>query len=218
MNGVSRRLFAVIPAAGRSRRMGRPKLLLPWLGTTIIEHLIGTLTRDEITATMVVTRPDDAELQAVLRRTPVIAVIPDHEPPTMRDSVEVGLRAIKERFAPLETDGWLLIPADHPLLERSVLDDLLTRWAAEDCDVLVPKYGAKRGHPTLLRWALAAEVEQLPQDVGINTLLRSPTHVVTEWQTDRESVLADLDTPEDYTFWQQRLSSESTSSAADPRV
>ncbi|MBC7817342.1 MAG: hypothetical protein IAG10_10675, partial [Planctomycetaceae bacterium] len=40
---------------------------------------------------------------------------------------------------------------------------------------------------------------------GVNALLRSSPEIVTEWPTDRESVLADLDTPEDYAFWQQKL-------------
>lgn len=206
---ATHRLFALIPAAGRSRRMGVPKLLLPWHGTTVIEQLINTLTRPEIAAIVVVTRPDDVELHAALRRTSAIVVVPEHEPPDMRDSVELGLRAIRQRFAPNDDDGWLLIPADHPLLEPEVLDGLLTRWSRGDCNALVPAHGDRRGHPTLLRWSLAANVEQLPRDVGINALLRSSPSLVTEWPTHRESVFADLDTPEDYARWQRKLASKS---------
>ena len=202
------RLFGLIPAAGHSRRMGSPKLLLPWSGTTIIEHLVRTLTRPEIAAVFVIVRPDDLELQAAVRRTLAIAVVPDHEPPDMRDSVELGLRTIRERFQPRDDDGWLLIPADHPLIEREVLDGLLTCWADADCQILVPKFGERRGHPALLRWTCAALVEQLPREAGINALWKSSPGLITEWPTDRESVLADLDTPEDYALWQQRLNHE----------
>ena len=195
------RLFALIPAAGRSRRMGSPKLLLPWRDSTVIEHLIRVLTRPEITAVVVVVRPDDVELQTALRRTAAVTIVPDHEPPEMRDSIEIGLRAIRERFQPRDNDGWLLIPADHPLIEPEVLDGLLTRWADADCDILVPKFGDRRGHPALLRWFCAALVEQLPADVGINGLWKSSLQLITEWPTDHESVLADLDTPEDYARW-----------------
>jgi CTP:molybdopterin cytidylyltransferase MocA len=34
--------FAIIPAAGRSVRMGQPKLLLPWGQTTLLEHVLAT--------------------------------------------------------------------------------------------------------------------------------------------------------------------------------
>ena len=35
--------FALIPAAGRSRRMGRPKLALPLAGRSVLEHVVGAL-------------------------------------------------------------------------------------------------------------------------------------------------------------------------------
>ncbi len=208
MADVPRRLFALIPAAGRSRRMGTSKLLLPWQGTTVIEQLIGTLTRPDITAVAIIIRPDDQTLQKTVRHTSALAVIPALEPPEMRDSIEIGLRAIRQRFAPTDDDSWLLIPADHPLIEPQVLDGLLTRWSQGNCEVLLPTFGQRRGHPTLLRWSMAERIEQLPRDVGVNTLLRSSPSLVTEWPTNRESVLADLDTPEDYVFWQQKLASD----------
>lgn len=208
MDRATRRLFALIPAAGRSRRMETSKLLLPWQGTTVIEHLIATLTRPDITAVVIVIRPDDVALQAVVQRTSVLAVIPDHEPPDMRDSVEIGLRAIRQRFTPTDDEGWLLIPADHPLLKAEVLDGLLKLWSMRDCEALMPTFNHKRGHPTLLNWSLAARVEQLPRDVGVNALLRSPATRVNEWPTGCESVLADLDTPEDYARWQQKLANK----------
>ena len=95
MDLVARRLFALIPAAGRSRRMGTSKLLLPWQDTTVIEHLIGTLTRSEIASVAIVIRPDDHALREAVRRTSAVAIIPDHEPPEMRDSIEIG----EDRFA-----------------------------------------------------------------------------------------------------------------------
>ncbi len=210
MDDVPRRLFALIPAAGRSRRMGTSKLLLPWQGTTVIEHLILTLTRPEIVSVVVVIRPDDHALREVLQRTSALTIIPDRDPPEMRDSIEIGLRAIRERFTPTDNDAWLLIPADHPLIETEVLDGLLTRWSRGGCEALLPTLNSRRGHPTLLRWSLAARIEQLPQDVGVNALLRSSPNLVTEWPTDRESILADLDTPEDYAFWQRQLSANNS--------
>ena len=204
MDQVPRRMFALIPAAGRSRRMGTSKLLLPWQSSTVIEQLIGTLIRSDIAAVTIVIRPDDHALRDVVQRTSALAIIPDHEPPQMRDSIEIGLRAIRERFAPTDDDGWLLIPADHPLIEPEVLDGLQSRWSRGDCDVLLPTFGQRRGHPVLLRWSLAAHIKQLPHDVGVNALLRSSPSLVTEWPTDCESVLADLDTPEDYDFWKQK--------------
>lgn len=54
-------LFAVVPAAGHSRRMGRPKLLLPWGPHTVIEQVL-TVLATTCNAIAVVIRPDDTAL------------------------------------------------------------------------------------------------------------------------------------------------------------
>lgn len=205
MTAIESRIFAVIPAAGLSRRMGEPKLLLRWGDSTVIEQLIRTLSEAAVAAVVVVVRPDDLELQRVIEKTSAIVIVPDHAPPHMRDSVEIGLFAIRERFQPRDDDAWLLVPADHPLVEADVLGGMLARWNAGDCEILLPKFGDRRGHPTLLRWSLAMRVFDLPRDCGVNALLHLLPQLVTEWPTERESVLADLDTPEDYRRWQQTL-------------
>jgi molybdenum cofactor cytidylyltransferase len=199
------RIFALIPAAGRSRRMKSPKLLLPWNGSTVLEHLIQTLARPQVAATIVVVRPDDVELQTVLQRTPATVVVPEHEPPQMRDSIEIGLRAIHDQFQPDARDAWLLIPADHPLVEVPVLEAMLLAWQESSCSILVPKFGNRRGHPALLSWNIAERIPQLPPDVGIHELWHSNPQLITELPTNHESVLADLDTPEDYAHWHARL-------------
>ncbi len=38
-------MFALIPAAGKSARMGRPKLTLPLGGRTVLEHVVTALRR-----------------------------------------------------------------------------------------------------------------------------------------------------------------------------
>ena len=60
------RSFAVVPAAGRSERMGAPKLLLPLGDSTVIEHVLAAWTASPVTRTVVVVRADDAELLGTL--------------------------------------------------------------------------------------------------------------------------------------------------------
>ena len=51
--------FAIIPAAGRSQRMGEPKLLLPWGQSTIIEHVLAVWCASRVEAVVMVVHPDD---------------------------------------------------------------------------------------------------------------------------------------------------------------
>jgi CTP:molybdopterin cytidylyltransferase MocA len=189
------RVFAVVPAAGRSRRMGRHKLLLPIDGRTVIARLVETLRATEIAAVVVVVRPDDDALQAELARLGVSYVAPAESPETMRHSVQFALEEIRGRFSPVEADGWMLAPGDSPSLKSSVVQALIQRWKRGDCTVLVPTFQQRRGHPPIFRWSLAEAVAAIPADHGLNWLLRCGTYPVTELVVADESVLHDLDTP-----------------------
>jgi molybdenum cofactor cytidylyltransferase len=178
--------------------MGQPKLLLPLGGATVIARLLAVLARPEITTTVVVLRHEDEPLRAAVAAQGAIPLQPEVDPPDMRSSVQCGLGELRARFTPTPEDGWLLIPADHPVVECAVLDQLLQRWGAGDCRILVPTFQQRRGHPTLFRWDLALEVPQIPPDQGLNRLLREHAAEMTELPVEHESVLLDLDTPEDY--------------------
>ena len=197
MTGSSR-LFAVVPAAGRSRRMGQSKLLLPLGDTTVVARLLEVLQRPEISDTVVVVRADDERLRDEVIRCDAGILQPPQPPPDMRHSVEFALNDIRRRHNPSPDDGWLLIPADHPLLDSSVLDRLLDQWQKINPRILVPTCNGRRGHPTIFRWLLAEEVSLIPADQGINHLLQVHADQVSEVGIDNSSVLIDLDTPEDY--------------------
>lgn len=193
---MPRKLFAVIPAAGRSRRMGRPKLLLPLGAKTVLERLLSALEHPAITARVLVVHRDDAELAELARSAGARVVTPEIPPDEMRVSVEHALRSIEVQDRPAPEDGWLLIPADHPMLSPSALSRIVTAWDATDAAMLVPTCEGRRGHPTFFRWSLVPEVFALPADVGLNHLVADRRRVEVELAD--ESILTDLDTPEDY--------------------
>lgn len=192
------RLFAVIPAAGLSLRMGRPKLLLPLGGMTVIARLLAALARPEIVAIAVVIRRDDVALREEVERHGGWAVTPDDDPPDMRASVECGLRAIQDRFQPQPVDGWLMLPADHPVLDYDALTKLIVRWTAQRPRFLRPVHAGRNGHPLIARWDVVPEIAPLPPEQGLNQLLRQFADEVVAVPVDSPGVLVDLDSPADY--------------------
>lgn len=192
------RVFAVIPAAGRSRRMGQPKLLLPFSGRTVIAGVLDALNDAGVTARAVVVRPDDQPLQDEVLRCKGELVVPDREPPDMRSSLETGLQWIAARFQPLPDDAWLLLPADHPIVSGRLIAAVIDAWRAGKPEWLVPTHAGQRGHPLISRWSTIEEVFALPQDQGLNALLRLSTTNVTEFPLDDPAILCDLDVPADY--------------------
>ena len=198
------KLFAVIPAAGHSQRMGQPKLLLPLGEQTVIRRLLDVLNRADVDERLVVLRRDDASLRAEVEAAGARVVAPELPPPDMRASVEQALAEIRMSHRPAAHDGWLLIPADHPLLSASVLEQLIAAWNQSDADALVPTFQGRRGHPTFFRWRLADKISAIPSGRGLNQLLNTQSVQVQEVAVEDRSVVVDLDTPQDYETLRQQ--------------
>jgi molybdenum cofactor cytidylyltransferase len=190
------RSFGIVPAAGESRRMGAPKLMLPIAGRPLIEHVLAAWTASGVTRTVVVARSHDAALEEACRAFDVDVVVPAQAPADMKASVQLALRQMASRYSPSASDAWLLAPADLPGLASPVIDALVAAYDPRDPAVLVPTFGGRRGHPVLLPWSSAALVERLADGEGVNSLVSKRTVREIPW-TD-PAVLQDLDAPIDY--------------------
>lgn len=189
------RLVAIVPAAGLSRRMGQPKLLLDLAGRTVISRVVEALRDAGIAHCLVVVRTDNANLIQEVKAAGGEVVLPATDPPDMRASVEWGLRAVGSQ--PTPCDGWVLVPADHPTLNSGVVRELIAAWSTSPGRIAVPVYKGQRGHPTVFPWSLAEEVFRLPPEQGLNHILRCDPTRVQEVAVSDPRVLDDLDTPED---------------------
>jgi len=178
--------------------MGTPKLTLPVAGTTVIGRVIAALQQARVTDIAIVTRRNDELLHAEIRRHGVTAILPEVDPPDMRVSIEQGLNWIEQVHQPAPEDAWLLLPADHPIIDAKLLGLILNAWQAASTDVLIPVCNGRRGHPLIARWKTVTAVRQLPPDVGVNRWLRDPATTVTGFALNDPRILCDLDHPEDY--------------------
>src|SRR5205807_30650 len=79
--GSPRMIFAVVPAAGKSTRMGRPKLSLPLGNFTVLEMVIGALRQGGVDHVLVVAAPHVGELAPLAQSAGAHAlVLPDDTP------------------------------------------------------------------------------------------------------------------------------------------
>ncbi|MBX3411321.1 MAG: nucleotidyltransferase family protein [Pirellulales bacterium] len=191
--------FAIVPAAGRSRRMGQPKLLLEREGRPLIEYVLAAWRESQIDRVVVVVHPEDDELAQRCRRAGAEVVRPAAPPPEMKDSVAQALGYVDDLYQPAPGDVWLLAPADMPALSPGVIDAVLAAHRAADAAIIVPTHQGKRGHPVLFPWPLAQEVSELGQDEGIHMLVAR--HVVRELELPSSEILLDVDRPEDFARW-----------------
>lgn len=189
--------FIILPAAGRSVRMGTAKLLLPWGSwTTLLDAVLEQWCASPVDRVVCVARGDDKALQRAAARHDVDLVIADPPPSEMKVSVMHGLTHVRDRYTPRECDAWLLAPADLPHVSAKLVGHLLQQHESHLTEILIPTYEGRRGHPVLFPWPLAAQVEHLANDQGINSLTRRFPVLEIPWADPL--LLEDVDTPQDY--------------------
>jgi molybdenum cofactor cytidylyltransferase len=192
-------ITAVVPAAGRSVRMGRPKLALPFRGRTVLENVIVTLHVGGVEQVLVVVGPHVPELAPLARAAGADVCRLADETPDMRATVHRGLNWLEEHLHPRPDDAWLLAPADHPALDADVVRQLCVAYARQPGQtILMPTYERRRGHPTLVEWRHVAGIRAMPAGQGLNVYFRAHAEETLELPMTSANVLCDLDTPEDY--------------------
>jgi molybdenum cofactor cytidylyltransferase len=194
--GHASRFFAIVPAAGRSVRMGRPKLLLPWGDATLVEQVLTAWRASRVNSVVVVVHPDDVKVAGLCRRAGAEVVTPRRPPEDMKASVGHALAHIGAQHAPTAADAWLLAPADMPGLSAALIDAVIAAHDAASPRVVVPTSSGRRGHPVLFPWSLAGEVPKLAAAAGLKELVNRHQCVEIAWPN--ASAFADVDTPEDY--------------------
>jgi molybdenum cofactor cytidylyltransferase len=188
--------FGLIPAAGKSRRMGRAKLLLPLGASTVLERVLSAVRSAGVAEIVVVIAPDAQELARVAASAGAHVVQLAEDTPDMRATVMHGLAWIEAHLQPRAEDSWLLLPADHPTVRPEVVRGLLAAVGAHT--IVVPTHQGRRGHPTWLRWSHVAALSALPAGKGLNAFIRAHADQTRELAWPDAEILRDLDTPEDY--------------------
>lgn len=190
-------VFAVVPAAGFSQRMGRPKLSLPWNDGTVLEGVVGTLRSAGIERVLVVIGPHVPELGPLAERAGALVLRLAGPTVDMRATVVQGLSWLEQTFHPSDEDAWLLVPADHPALDAELVRRLLAAGQGGQ-SIVVPTFAGRRGHPTLVGWRHVAGLRAFPVEQGLNSYLRRFPEQTVEVAVSTDAILRDLDTPEDY--------------------
>lgn len=192
---------AIVPAAGRSARMGRPKLTLPIEGQALIARVVAALRGGGAESVVVVAPPREAdgapELIAAAEGAGARVVVPADFTADMRASIVLGLEAL----AGVDPIGILLAPGDSPGLTPGVVAQVIEHGRAAAGAIVVPTFDGRRGHPVWLPNDLAAAIPGLPEGVGVNALLAAHEGRMERLAVADEGVLADLDTPDDYRRW-----------------
>ena len=163
----------VLLAAGTSRRMGRPKALLPYRGTTLLHHAIETLCSTACSPRIVVVSPE-VEKSCWLRKEVDVALVVNPEPGAgLSSSLHVALRAIEAHDSATHdadsVDGILITLVDQPLITTEHLNAVLTAGAATG--LAATSWATTFGPPTFLYRSFFSSLRDLRGDEGAKKIL-----------------------------------------------
>ena len=187
------RVSAIVMAAGESRRMGRAKMTLPYGDSTILETVIRALEESEVDGVTVVLGRNWQEVYPAIQHLDAEVVVNPRPERGMLSSAQWGLAHLRD-----DIDAFLFALGDQPQILPETVNALIRAAAESHHGIFLPTYQDKRGHPLLVKSRHKQAILNLPGSGGLNQLLDQSPQDIRAVPCDSETVLHDLDTPEDY--------------------
>ncbi len=184
-------LAAAILAAGESRRMGRPKALVPLDGLTFVEHLLAAVRHPRIEIVRVVLGSNAEEIRAESNVDSGTIVVNKNWRLGQLSSIQVAIRSLPAGA----TAGLLLCPVDHPLITACLVSRLIAEFDASQKLIALPTHLGRRGHPVIFHYSLYDELLAASPDVGARQVVWAHAGEIAEVPTDEAGVILNLNDP-----------------------
>jgi molybdenum cofactor cytidylyltransferase len=194
IGSASRPIGGVVLAAGASRRMGKPKQLLQYRGTTLLRRVVEEALASSLSRVLVVVGAHAPVAAAALTGLPVGIIENVDWAQGQGSSVATGVRALRER-AP-DTTGVVFLLSDQPLVTVSTIELLITAHRTTGSLIVASRRGDRLEAPALFSFAFFDELAALRDDIGAREILtRNESRAMG---IDLPGTELDVDTPEDY--------------------
>ncbi|MCV2370998.1 nucleotidyltransferase family protein [Roseateles oligotrophus] len=201
---TKRRPAVIVLAAGRGMRfLGQGHKLEQHLGAdldpstsgaedTVLAHTLAHAIASGMRVVVVTTQNLAPLVRPLIAARDVVA-IPEFDSQGRATPIGMGYSIAAGVAATGDADGWLIVPADMPLLRPASM--LAVAAALEQFPVAYAQYHGRQGHPVGFSAELYSELVDLHGDEGARRIVaRYPSQAV---EVDDPGVLVDVDTVED---------------------
>ena len=186
----ARFVSGLVLAAGGSSRLGRPKQLLPYRGTTLLDWVVSTARRCDFDQLLVVVGGTAVDVRGAVDLRGAEVVVNDAYRTGCSSSIAAALGAVDPRC-----DVLVLLLGDQPGVTPETVRALLA--GRDGAPLAVCRYEDGRGHPFAFGRPIFGEFAQLHGDKAVWKLLdRRPQDVVEV--PVQGPVPLDVDTWDDY--------------------
>ena len=178
----------LVLGAGGSKRLGRPKQLLPYGEGTLLGHVVGTARSVGFDQLVVAIGGAADEVRAVVDLDGADVVVNDAYGEGCSSSIAAALRVV-------DCDVLVLMLGDQPGVTTQTVAALLA--GRGDAELAVCRYDDGRGHPIAFGRSVFGSLAGLHGDKGVWRLLDAAGDDVAEVPV-AGPVPLDVDTAEDY--------------------
>ncbi len=188
----TRRIAAVILAAGQSRRMGKPNKLMEVVnGKPMMLHAVDAAIEAGTKPVVVVTGHEPERIEQTVEGRSVTIV---HNP-DFANGLSTSLRAAVNALSD-DIEGIVVCLGDMPAVTTAHIEKLMSAFdPASGRFIVVPTVRGKRGNPVLWHRRYFDQMTQISGDVGARHLIGENEDALVEIAMDADAVLQDLDTP-----------------------
>jgi molybdenum cofactor cytidylyltransferase len=191
-----RPLTSIVPivlAAGDSTRMGYPKALLPLGEELFITRILRVLRNAELSRPVIILGRAAAAIQPRIRDWPADIYINSDPDRGQLSSIQLALANIGPEYV-----AGMIWPVDQPAVSEDLVCRLAELFLSSESRIVIPKCGARRGHPAIFRRDLFQEFMDAPLKDGPQSILLRHQQETTELTTEESAAVQDIDTPFDY--------------------
>lgn len=187
---MSKKIAALILAAGEGGRIGMPKWQLKSEGKTFLEIICGKLVLAQITDAVCVKRKkfniENSALKYVVNPVPEYGMI---------SSVYHGIKACPGY------EAYLIWPVDHPFVSAATVDKLNSALSSVDPSIAVirPSYLGKTGHPIILTKLASEKLSSPTFEGGLRNFIRQHELKCIDIAVEDENILKNINTTADLT-------------------
>jgi CTP:molybdopterin cytidylyltransferase MocA len=186
-------ISAILLAAGRSRRMGAFKPLLPFGERTVVEACVGNLLDGGVEEVVVVLGARAEEIRARLAKLPVRFAVNAEAESEMGVSIARGVEQISERAKAL-----LIALADQPAVSPATIGFLIAEAKRTGKRLVIPEYEGRGGHPVWIDLSFRQELTNLDPQRGLRALFDAHRKEVLRVPVTSPYVARDMDQWDDY--------------------
>jgi molybdenum cofactor cytidylyltransferase len=186
-------IWSIILAAGESKRMGFPKMLLMFNGKTMIENVLDQVAESDSDSILVVLGAYREDLIDLVRKYDVKYCYNNNYRDGMLSSVQCGFKNL-----PSDAVATLVFQGDQPFITPAVINKVIKTYRVSGKGIIIPVYKGKRGHPLLLDKKYTDQIDELDPGEGLRSITYLNSDDVLEVDTGEPGILRDFDTYDDY--------------------